>query len=108
MEGIFFDASAAKDKNLVCEVHAEGEVFHISIENGELQIAFGFAKGESLIIEVTPKCLLELCARILEPDKALKDKSLVVRSGTELDVKTMLDIFSKQTQSSRIPSVQIS
>ena len=96
LEGVLFDASSAKGKNLTCEVHTEGEVFYISVEDGKLQIAFGFAKKANLIIEVKSRCLLELCANIVELEKALKEKNLVIRSGTALDMRTMLNLFSKQ------------
>ena len=96
LEGMFFNASAAKGINLICEVHAEGEVFNISIEDGKLQIAFGFAKETSLIIEVTPKCLLELCVNIVELEKTLKEKNIIIRSGTTVDMKAVLKVFSKQ------------
>ncbi len=95
LEGVFFNASAAKGISLTCEVHAEGEVFCVAAQKGELEIAFGFAKEANLVIEVGPRCLLELCAGIIELEKAVEGKGIIIHSGTVLDMRTMLNMFSQ-------------
>jgi DNA-binding HxlR family transcriptional regulator len=77
----FFNPENTGDTHVTCEFHAQGEVFHVSLDSGMLEVAPGAASSPDVVVAIDLKTLLNLVHGMADFASAISSGKLTVIRG---------------------------
>jgi DNA-binding HxlR family transcriptional regulator len=87
-----FDKEAARGASAVYEFRIDGDVFHARIDDGAIESVHGPAQHPDVAIEAPGDLFLEMAMGSLDPDRAMRDKSVSI-SGDRQTLRRMGQFF---------------
>jgi hypothetical protein len=90
---ILFDPSAATNIQIICEVHASGEVFSLNIAESQLKVSAGGNDQANLVIQTDPKVFISVLLGGINVDYALKDNLVQIDQGDRSMLEQLTGVF---------------
>ena len=90
---MFFNREKAEAVSASCEFHGEDEIFHVRVNDGELDVIPGIADKTDVIVDVDYKSLLMIVTGMMPRQMVQESGGIVIKEGTEEALDTFISAF---------------
>jgi putative sterol carrier protein len=91
----FFNPENTGDTHVTCEFHAQGEVFHVSLDSGILEVAPGAASSPDVVVAIDLKTLLNLVRGMSDYREAQASGKVIVEKGDINALERFITAYQK-------------
>lgn len=93
----FYDFDTANGITLVCEFHANGEIFTAQMDNGQLKVGLGIAENPDVTLDVLNlKTLVALVNHVTSIETALSDGHIQYVAGDIVAFQAFVDSYPRR------------